>query len=78
MVQDQDLVEALPPQMRKGFNQATLETIANVIADPDAMERFKENFITYTTALTGQKYSLQQYIDAVMYVSYKKMGYKNN
>ena len=40
MVQDQDLVEALPPQMRKGFNQATLETIANVIADPDAMERF--------------------------------------
>ena len=78
MLQDQDLVEALPPQMRKGLNQATLETIANVIADPDAMERFKENFITYTTALTGQKYSLQQYIDAVMYVSYKKMGYKNN
>ena len=77
MVHQNDLVEALPPQMRKGFNTATLETINKVIGDPDVMERFKENFITYTTALQGHKYSLQQYIDAVMYVSYKKMGLKN-
>lgn len=50
MVQDQDLVEALPPQMRKG-QPSYLRDYCKCTADPDAMERFKENFITYTTVL---------------------------
>lgn len=77
MISKEELVDALPPQMRKGMNDATYASLAVALSNPDELERFKENFITFTTALKDGKYSIQQYIDAVKYVSFKKMGMTN-
>lgn len=77
MISKQELIDALPQQMRKGMNDATYATLAQALSDPDELQRFKENFISFSTALKDGKYSVQQYIDAVKYVSFKKMGLTN-
>ena len=77
MITKDEMVDALPPQMRKSMNDATYYSLSTALSDPDELVRFKENFITFTTALKDGKYSVQQYIDAVKYVSFKKMGLTN-
>ena len=77
MLTREDLVEALPPRMRKTLNDAAYNAVVDALSDKDEFERFKENFISYTIVLQEGKYTTQQYIDAIKYVSFKNMGYTN-
>ena len=40
-------------------------------------EQFKENFVTYLNVLSKGKYKMEDYINAVKYVSFKLLGYSN-
>lgn len=72
------LRNSVPESYRRGINKATLVMVAESLESPEEMEIFKENFITFSSVLSGNtNYSLQQYIDAVKYVSFKLMGLKN-
>lgn len=48
-----------------------------VITDPDFREAFRDNMISYNRVLQEGKFKLSSYLNAVMYVSYKLMGYNN-
>lgn len=73
----QDFREALPSQMQKALTQETMDSINQKLADPDMMESYKENLISYTQVMNTGKFKVQQYLDAVMYCSYKFMGLTN-
>lgn len=69
--------EALPPQLKPKANQALVDKLVNTFNDPDMIENFMETFISYTHVLQNSRFQMDNYINAVKYVSYKLMGLTN-
>jgi len=70
-----DVDRALPPQFKGGLNQEIVDTLNSVITDPIMAENMIQNMVNYTKVLTEGKFKLEDYVNAVMYVSFKLMGY---
>lgn len=70
-------IEALPPKLRKGIHQSTIDQISKTLADPDTFEIMRDNLIGYTSVMQQGKFTVDTYISAVRYVSYKLMGNTN-
>ena len=77
MIHEKDLIVALPERMHKKISPFLLEKLQKVISDSEVAERFKENLISYNSILSTGKNSVTDYVNAVMYVSYKLMGDTN-
>lgn len=73
-----ELRAALPKHLAQGVSQAVLDNINEIIADPEMMDYFKNNILSYTKVLSEGKYKIQDYLNAVHYVSFKLIGYTNN
>jgi len=43
----------------------------------DVQESIVENFVTYSKIVQSGKYSIEQYLNAIKYVSFKLMDYSN-
>ena len=69
--------EALPPSVRKSVNQEVIDNINSLIKDPEMREIYRENLVSYVHVLQQGKFKLNNYLDAVRYVSYKLMGDTN-
>lgn len=69
--------QALPEQMTPAVNQELVDTVNASLKDPEAMEIFKENLLSFTNVLQQGKFTLEQYINAVKYVGFKVMGLSN-
>lgn len=73
-----DQVErALPPNLRNAATQEFTDQINTIIADPLVAEQVRQNFISYSTVLKDGKFKTGDYLNAVVYVSYKLMGDSN-
>lgn len=72
-----ELIQALPPSVQGGVSDALVNDLNQVIVDPDFREAFRDNMISYNKVLSEGKFKLSSYMNAVMYVSYKLMGYNN-
>lgn len=68
---------ALPKQMKTTINQNLIDQINNSISDPTHMAEYRDQVISYTAVLKEGKFKIEQYLEAVMYVSYKIMGHTN-
>jgi hypothetical protein len=68
---------ALPPNLRNSATQEFTDHINSIIADPLVAEAVRENFIGYANVLKDGKFKTQDYLNAVIYVSYKLMGDSN-
>lgn len=77
MLTKDELIEALPPSVQGGVSDALVNELNQVITDPDFREAFRDNMISYNRVLQEGKFKLSSYLNAVMYVSYKLMGYNN-
>lgn len=67
----------LPKQHASLLTQDFLDRVEAAISDSSIAEQFKENFISYTSVLRTGKYSLEEYVNAVKYISFKMLGYSN-
>jgi len=65
---------ALPKEARARINDDLMDHINNLIAQPDLRENFRENIVGYANVLSTGKFKVQNYIDAVRFVSYKLLG----
>jgi len=74
---EQQFKAVLPPNMKKIVNPLLIMRVNNIINDPDEWEVYKENLLSYTHVLQNGKFKLEQYTNAVRYVSYKVMGMTN-
>lgn len=71
------LKRALPEKYKRGINQALLDNIHETLSDPVHYEEYRNNFISYMSVLDDGKYKLQDYMNAVKYVTHKLMGSSN-
>lgn len=71
------LKESLPPALRTFATQELADKIDAITTDPLFANSIKENFVTYTHVLQEGKYKMDDYLNAIAYVSFKLMGYTN-
>lgn len=70
------LKENVPKKYRSLVDEETVENINTLAKDPDYGEHFKDSILTHTKILDGsEKWSMQQYMDAVKFHSLTAMGY---
>lgn len=71
-----DQVEkAVPPNLKGHVTQAFVDQINNLVQDDLIAEQIRNNFISYTGVMKEGKFKLEDYLNAVAFVSYKLMGY---
>ena len=73
----QQVAHALPPNLKNNVTQQLVDNINNCVADPIMAEAIKDNFLSYTQVLSEGKFKTEDYLSAVMYVSFKLMGMSN-
>lgn len=72
-----DVTKALPANLKSSATQGLVDKINQATQDPILAEAIRDNFISYTGVLQEGKFKTQDYLKAVMYVSYKLMGHTN-
>ena len=69
---------SLPAKIQTAVTQELVDKINDLNSDiPDAAENIRENFITYVDVLSEGKYKIEDYLNAIKYVSFKLMGKTN-
>mgnify|MGYP003586626939 CR=1 FL=1 len=77
MITKEEIIQALPASVQGGVSDALVNEINQVLTDPEFRESFRDNMISYNKVLSEGKFKISSYLNAVMYVSYKLMGYNN-
>ena len=73
----EEIKKALPAKLRSTVTQDLADKVNNLTTDQIVAERIRENFISYTSVLQDGKFSSEDYMNAVAYVTYKHMGLSN-
>ena len=68
---------ALPDKVKKSVNQELIDQINKTLAEPELYEAYRDNLMSYTRVMADGRFKIQNYIDAVKYVSHKLMGCSN-
>ena len=68
------VINTVPKNQKKNITPEMVEKINQINEDPLLAESYGQNFIGYITAMQSGKYSMQEYLNAVMFVSYKLIG----
>lgn len=69
--------EALPAKVKKAVNAEMVAKVTAMLSDPDLFENYRDNLLGYTSVMADGKFRIDQYINAVKYVSHKLMGCSN-
>ncbi len=77
MITIDQLKGALPQKLRSFASEELAEKIDKITKDEMFAETIKQNFISYTNVLQEGKYKMDDYLNAITYVSFKLMGYSN-
>jgi len=67
----------LPKKLQGSVRPEVMNKINTVITDPFIQENYRDNLLSYTSVMKDGKFRLDQYIDAVRYVSFKLLGSSN-
>lgn len=73
----EQVAQALPPNLKGAATPAFVDKINNITQDPLFAEAVRNNFVHYTSVLKDGKFKTEDYLHAVVYVSYKLMGFSN-
>lgn len=68
------LKKALPDKYKNTVNEELLTTINDTLNDPELLETYRDNFISYMNVLNDGRYKVTDYLNAVKYVTQKLMG----
>jgi hypothetical protein len=69
--------QALPDKVKKSVNQELIDSINKTLSDPDEFEAYRDNLLSYTKVMADGRFKVQEYVNAVRYVSHKLMGATN-
>jgi len=68
---------ALPDKVKKSINQTLIDQINATLSNPEEFEHYRNNLISYTRVMQDGRFKIEQYLNAVRYVSFKLMGCSN-
>lgn len=78
MADDIDVLKrVLPKEIANTLSPTVQQQIQDMLDDPDNCEIYRDNLIGYTQVLKEGRFKIQDYINAVKYVSFKHMGCTN-
>ena len=66
----EDVKKAVPSHIRSNITQPLVDTLNNIAADPLIAEDIRNNFVSYSAVLKEGKFKVEDYLNAVAYVSY--------
>ena len=69
--------QALPDKVKKSVNQELIDQVNSTLANPDEYENYRDNLLSYTRVMADGRFKVQEYVNAVRYVSHKLMGATN-
>ena len=69
--------QALPDKVKKSVNQELIDQVNKTLSDPEEFEAYRDNLLSYTRVMTDGRFKVQEYVNAVRYVSHKLMGATN-
>jgi hypothetical protein len=73
-----EAVKRLVPKNQRGMiTPEFCEKVEKCVNDPVLAEQVKSNFISYLNVLSTGKFSMDEYLNAVKYVSFKLLNYTN-
>lgn len=73
----EQLQTAMPTQIKAKVTQGLVDTFNNAAMDDEFREHYRNNLISYTSVMQEGRFTIEQYLNAVRYVSYKLMGDTN-
>lgn len=73
----QELSQCLPASMKGQATQSLADKINQLVSDPDVAEQISNNFVILSSVLKEGRYKLDDYMNAIQYVSFKLMGMSN-
>lgn len=71
------IIRELPERMKKSLTEEFLDDMFNIQEDGLFLDALRENFLTYTNILIAGKYSLEEYSNAIRFITHKLMGYSD-
>lgn len=77
MLTTEQLQAVLPDKVKKSVNQELIDQINLTLSEPHLYEIYRDNILSYTKVMADGRFKIQNYIDAVKYVSHKLMGDTN-
>lgn len=72
-----ELKTALPAHMKHSATQDLADLVNSACTDPEFARGLRENIVSYMSVLKEGRFKVTDYVSAVVYVSYKLMGYSN-
>lgn len=69
--------DALPAKVKRTVSQALIDQINTTLAEPELYEQYRDNLVSYTSVMADGKFRIENYVDAVKYVSHKLLGCSN-
>ncbi|MBT7349176.1 hypothetical protein HN803_00050 [candidate division WWE3 bacterium] len=76
-ITEEQFKAALPVTVKKLVNPQIIDDINDMLMNPEALEHFRENLLSYTNVMTEGRFKMTSYISAVKYVSFKLLGHTN-
>lgn len=73
----EDVKNAVPAHMRTAVSQSLVDQLNNIATDPIMAEDIRNNFMSYSAIMKEGRFKIDEYLNAVTYVSYKIMGNNN-
>ena len=74
MITHEELINMLPRHKRSLLTSDFVDKINEIAQNPEYGDEFKQNMITYMEVLNGGKYSLNDYKNAILFVTQKLLG----
>lgn len=68
---------ALPTVLKRSVSQELIDKVNATLSNPDEFEAYRDNLLSYTRVMADGRFKMENYIDAVRYVSHKLMGATN-
>lgn len=69
--------QAFPDKVKKSINQELIDQINQTLSDPEMYEAYRDNLLSYTRVMADGRFKVNEYVNAVKYVSHKLMGATN-
>lgn len=69
--------KAVPAKLKDSIEQSFVDKLNNLANDPIVADQIRNNFISYAHVINDGKFSIEEYLSAVKYVSFKLMGLTN-
>ena len=69
--------QALPDKVKKSVSQELIDQVNTTLSEPELFESYRDNLLSYTRVMADGRFKVQEYVNAVRYVSHKLMGCTN-